>query len=82
MTGRTLHLGLKSRVRCFAAFVVTSATLGTIGLYQVDRNFKWWQYCIVAVGSLIMSLTPVLWYLICHGVMAAAKILGGELEQV
>jgi hypothetical protein len=58
------------------------STGGTIGFFIVDGNFKWWQYCIAPLGSLLMILTPILWYLTCHGLMRAAKTLGDEIEQV
>ena len=82
MTEKSMDLGLKRRVRCFAVFCLISAMGCTIGLHRVEKRLKWWQYCTHVFGSLLLSLPPVLWYLTCHSLTRAAKTLGDEIEQV
>jgi hypothetical protein len=77
-----MDLGLRRKVRCFAVFCLIAAMGHTVGLYRVKIILKWWQYCIHVFGSILLSLSPVLWYLTCHSLARAAKTLGDEIEQV
>jgi len=77
-----MDLGLRRRVRWFAVFCLIGTMGSTIGFYIVEKNLKWWQYCTHVFGSLLLSLQPILWYLTCHSLARAAKILGDEIEQV
>jgi len=82
VTEKSTDLGLRRRVRCFVVLCLIGAMGSTVGLHRVEKNFKWWQYCTHMFGSLLLSLQPLLWYLQCHSLTRAAKILGDEIEQV
>jgi hypothetical protein len=82
VTEKSMDLGLRRRVLCFAVFCLIGAMGGTIGLNIVEKNLKWWQYCTHVFGSLLLSLPPVLWYLTCHSLTRASKTLGDEIEEV
>ncbi|GFG31245.1 hypothetical protein Cfor_06773, partial [Coptotermes formosanus] len=81
VTNRRVHLGLRYRVYCLVALSLTSAVSGPISISSVTENFKLWQYCICALGLLLGTVMPALWYLTCHGTIRAAKDLGDEIEK-
>jgi hypothetical protein len=82
VTEKSMDLGLRRRVRCFAILCLIGAMGCTVGFHRMEKTLKWWQYCNHVFGSLLLSLPPVLWYLTCHSLKRAAKILGDEIEQV
>jgi hypothetical protein len=82
VTGRTIVLGLRTRVRALMAVLLVSSIASSFALGQTDGRLSWWQYVVCTLGAVLLTLTPLLWYVVCCGLASAAKALGDELEQV
>jgi bacteriorhodopsin len=82
VTDKRVYLGLRFRVYCSVAFSLVVAVVCTIAVSFEDGTFKFWHYCLSALSLLITLLMAVLWCVICHGTISAAKNLGDEIEQL
>jgi hypothetical protein len=62
--------------------IVVISVLGSIGFGVMDTRVSWWQYPISVFGGMLLTMTPILWHLLCRAIVSAAKTLALEVEQV
>jgi hypothetical protein len=77
-----MHLDLNYGAYCCVGLSVLFSVLAATFFSRLAPSSMWWQYCIPPLTALLTQMMPSAWYLICKGLIRAARRLGDEIEQV